>query len=247
MNMWTVCRVYKEIIVGLLFNVSPLLIWYLYDWMTCYFFFTGSTAPWTLASAFQFHDHFTGGRTPWTSDQLVARPLPKHRTTQKQNKHIHTPNIHALSGIRTHNLSVRTSEDSSCLRPLCCRDRWMTCYSIIYLPLHLKVNLSLCLINKAERHGDVWDSGGIAPPFLTSVLDGGEWSVSRPSRFTLGEKASYSLEKMLGWPQSRPGCCGVQKNVAPSGNRAPDFQPIAIPTELSRLPPLYLLYLFVSI
>jgi hypothetical protein len=25
---------------------------------------------------------FTGGRTPWTGDQLVARPLPKHRTTQ---------------------------------------------------------------------------------------------------------------------------------------------------------------------
>jgi hypothetical protein len=39
---------------------------------------------------FQFHDHFTDGRTPWTSDQLVARPLPKHRTTQTQNKRRHT-------------------------------------------------------------------------------------------------------------------------------------------------------------
>jgi hypothetical protein len=37
--------------------------------------------PWALASDFQFHDHFTDGRTPWTSDELVARPLPKHRTT----------------------------------------------------------------------------------------------------------------------------------------------------------------------
>jgi hypothetical protein len=46
--------------------------------------------------------------------QPVARPLPKHRT-QKQNKHIHTPNIHALSGIRTHDHNVRASEDSSCL------------------------------------------------------------------------------------------------------------------------------------
>jgi hypothetical protein len=27
---------------------------------------------------------FTGGRTPCTGDQLVARPLPKHRTTQTQ-------------------------------------------------------------------------------------------------------------------------------------------------------------------
>jgi hypothetical protein len=27
---------------------------------------------------------FTGGRTPWASDQLVARPLPKHTTTKTQ-------------------------------------------------------------------------------------------------------------------------------------------------------------------
>jgi hypothetical protein len=57
-----------------------------------YFFFPPALrSPWALASAFQFHDHFTDGRTPWTSDQLVARPLPKHRTTQTQNKHRDTP------------------------------------------------------------------------------------------------------------------------------------------------------------
>jgi hypothetical protein len=33
-------------------------------------------------------------------------------------------------------------------------------------------------------------SGGIAPPFLTSALDGGEWSASRPGRFTSGEIAA---------------------------------------------------------
>jgi hypothetical protein len=32
-------------------------------------------------------------------------------------------------------------------------------------------------------HGHVWGSGGIAPAFLSSALDGGEWSASRPSRF----------------------------------------------------------------
>jgi hypothetical protein len=33
---------------------------------------------------------FTHGRTPWTGDQLVTRPLPKHRTTQTQkNAHTH--------------------------------------------------------------------------------------------------------------------------------------------------------------
>jgi hypothetical protein len=64
---------------------------------------TALQSPWAVVSAFQFHDHFTDGRTPWTSDQLVVRPLPKHRTTQTQNKH--TPNIHALCGIRTHDRS----------------------------------------------------------------------------------------------------------------------------------------------
>jgi hypothetical protein len=65
--------------------------------------------PWPL---FQFHDHFTDGRTPWASDQLVERSLPKYRTTQTQNKHIHTPNIHDLCGIRTHDPRFRASEDS---------------------------------------------------------------------------------------------------------------------------------------
>jgi hypothetical protein len=66
---------------------------------------------------------FTDGRTPWTGDQLVARSLPKHRTTQIQNKRIHTLNIYALCWIRTHDPGFRVSEDIICLRPLCYRDR----------------------------------------------------------------------------------------------------------------------------
>jgi hypothetical protein len=58
--------------------------------VSCIFFLTGFTAPLGPGLCFQFPYHFTDGRTPWTSDQLVARPLPKHRTTQTQNKHIHT-------------------------------------------------------------------------------------------------------------------------------------------------------------
>jgi hypothetical protein len=41
----------------------------------------------------------------------------------------------------------------------------------------------MCLINQATRRG----SGGIAPPFLTSVIDEGVWSASRPDRFIAGE------------------------------------------------------------
>jgi hypothetical protein len=61
--------------------------------------FPAHSGPWP---PIQFLDHFyTDGRTPWTTDQPVARSLPRYRTTQKQNKRIHRLNIDALSGIRT--------------------------------------------------------------------------------------------------------------------------------------------------
>jgi hypothetical protein len=34
-----------------------------------------------------------------------------------------------------------------------------------------------------------WGSGGVAPPFSTSALYKGEWSASRPGRFTAEEIA----------------------------------------------------------
>jgi hypothetical protein len=84
----------------------------------CIFYWLYSPCvPWPLFQS------LTIGRTPWTSDQLVARPLPKHRTAQTQYEHIYTPNIHALSEIRTHDHSVPASEDSPCLRSLGYRDR----------------------------------------------------------------------------------------------------------------------------
>jgi hypothetical protein len=73
------------------------------------FFLLALQPPWALASSVSFMIIFTEGRTPWTSDQLFAKPLPNHRTTQSQNKHIYTPNIHALIGIRTYDPSLRAS------------------------------------------------------------------------------------------------------------------------------------------
>jgi hypothetical protein len=68
--------------------------------------------PWPLL---QFRNLFyTVGRTSWTGDQPVARQLPTHRVTQTQNKRTQTSM--PLSGIRTHDPSVRAGEDSSCLR-----------------------------------------------------------------------------------------------------------------------------------
>jgi hypothetical protein len=60
--------------------------------------------PWPLFSSFLIL--YTVGRTPWTGDQPIAWPLRTHRT-----------DIYAFSGIRTHDSSIRASEDSSCLRP----------------------------------------------------------------------------------------------------------------------------------
>jgi hypothetical protein len=82
--------------------------------------------PWPLL---QFRNRFyTDGRTTWTSDQTVARPLLKHRTIRTQNKRLHTPNIHTLSVIRTHDPSARASEGSSCLRARGHCDRLILCF-----------------------------------------------------------------------------------------------------------------------
>jgi hypothetical protein len=65
--------------------------------------------------------------------------------------------------------------------------------------INKKVKFSLCLINQVPFHEDVWGSGGITPPFLTSVLEGGELSAS--------------LDRALGGPQRRYRRCG-ERNLA---------------------------------
>jgi hypothetical protein len=49
-----------------------------------------SVFPLFIGCFFSFLIIYIVGRTPWTGDQLVARPLPAHRTTQTQNKHAQT-------------------------------------------------------------------------------------------------------------------------------------------------------------
>jgi hypothetical protein len=61
------------------------------------------------------------------------------------------------------------------------------CVSLHQFYKYGKVKLSLCLINLVLCHEDVWRSGDIAPTFLSSALHGGEWSASRPGRFTPGK------------------------------------------------------------
>jgi hypothetical protein len=73
--------------------------------------------------------------------------------------------------------------------------------------------------------------------FLTSTLTGGEWSVSRPGRFTPGTHWTG------GWVGSRAGLDDVERGkvIYSTGTRNPtprSFSPylVAIPTALSRKP-----------
>jgi hypothetical protein len=59
--------------------------------------------------------------------------------------------------------------------------------------------------------------GGIAPPFVTSALDGGEWSGSRLNRF-----APEEIVPGIHWIEGRK-----EKNLLLAGNRIPTVQPVA--------------------
>jgi hypothetical protein len=85
----------------------------------------------------QFRNHFS--QTVGLLGRVInpSQGLYLNTWQHKQNKRIHTPNIHALSGIRTHDPSVRASEDSSCLRQrgYCDRQicwlRWLQWYKAL--------------------------------------------------------------------------------------------------------------------
>jgi hypothetical protein len=67
--------------------------------------------------SFQFLNPKTASRTPRMGAQPVARPLHNKNTKLTQT------NIHALSGIRTHDPSVRAGENNSYHRPCSHCDR----------------------------------------------------------------------------------------------------------------------------
>jgi hypothetical protein len=82
----------------------------------------------------------------------------------------------------------------------------------------------------------VWGSGGISPSFLTSVLDGGERSASRPDCFTPGETApgTHDIGLWVG-PEPVSSLCSTEIYIASAGDRTPAStpKPSAVPTELS--------------
>jgi hypothetical protein len=59
-------------------------------------------------------------------------------------------------------------------------------------------------------HEDIWGTGGIPLSFLTSALDGGEWSASHPCRFTPGERVP-GTHCTGGWVGPRGGLDAVER------------------------------------
>ena len=69
--------------------------------------------------------------------------------------------------------------------------------------------------------------------FLTSALEGEDWSTSRPGRFIPYEEPLYPLNRGLVGPQSWSGRFGIEKYIFPF----PEFEPRVVQlTTLSRLP-----------
>jgi hypothetical protein len=61
-------------------------------------------------------------------------------------------------------------------------------------------------------HEEIWGSGGITPPFLTSALDRGGCSCLTHQPLQ-PQNLWYPLDRRLVRPQSQSGCCGEEKNI----------------------------------
>jgi hypothetical protein len=57
-----------------------------------------------------------------------------------------------------------------------------------------KIKLSLCLINYASHHEDVWGSGSIAPPFFISALDKANGKFYDPAALPPGKALLMLIE-----------------------------------------------------
>jgi hypothetical protein len=78
---------------------------------------------------------------------------------------------------------------------------------------------------------DIYRSGGIAPPILTSALDAGEYSALRSCRFiSRGNSPQYPSDRRLGGSQIQSALCGARKIFFPcqeSNPRLP-FRTLAV-------------------
>jgi hypothetical protein len=95
--------------------------------------------------------------------------------------------------------------------------------------MYLKVKLSPCLLLKHQAMM-TWGNGGIAPPFLTLALNGGEWSASR--FYFTPEETAPGTHYIQGWVGPRAGLDVMEKRKisCPYQELNPDLmviQPVA--------------------
>jgi hypothetical protein len=85
------------------------------------------------------------------------------------------------------------------------RDSLYTHYIILVLPRW--INIKMCVVSfRQNSFGDQLfkhTTMNIYRRFLTSALEGGEWSGSRLGSFTFRKKPGYPLDRRLGGPQIR--------------------------------------------
>jgi hypothetical protein len=77
------------------------------------------------------------------------------------------------------------------------------------------------------KHHAMKTYGGeeITHPFLTSALDGAQWSASLPGRFTLRKEALAPIGEDAGWAPEPDWRLWYRENsVDSAGNRSPDVQ-----------------------
>jgi hypothetical protein len=98
----------------------------------------------------------------------------------------------------------------------------------------VKVKLSLCILNRATRYEDILGEQRYSSTHsFTSALDGGEWSASRPGRFTPRARARGTHWKE-GGVGPRAVLDAVVKKKIPSPLRESKN-----PDRPARSPPLY--------
>jgi hypothetical protein len=98
----------------------------------CYYYYGSTALCWALA-AFSVSWSYAQSVGPLGRGISPSQGRYLHTGQHEPRMNAHNIDIHALSGIRTHDLSVRASEDSSCLRPRghCDRLLWTYLYKTV--------------------------------------------------------------------------------------------------------------------
>jgi hypothetical protein len=93
------------------------------------------------------------------------------------------------------------------------------------------MSLYFCVLNLTKHHAmkTYWEVEVQRHAFLTSTLEGGEWTASHPGRLTPGERAS-GTPWVGGWVGPRAGLDAVEKRKISSPRResnprTPNVQP----------------------